>query len=272
MSKVKHLSHSAVSDAASCGEKFRLRRIVKVPTIPSWALVGGSAVHTATENLDRQDFGLPLEGPTTFAEAFAEEIERRQQESDTDPETWRASGRVSREWPGKENQKWWLHHGQGMVQNWRSWLTANNFHIWITPDCQPAIELKFETEMFGVPVVGYIDRILTDNRGIYPVDLKSGASAPKDFDQLYLYALAIEEMYGIMPYRASYFMNRTAMSPSCEVKRSVADRITYRITTAAKMVENDIFLPNTSPLCSYCEVRNYCYQWGGEQSPDVLPW
>ena len=272
MTDIRHLSHSAISDIASCGEKFRLRRIVKVPTAPSWALIGGSAVHAATEALDKMDFGMPVDGPTNFVEAFEAEIDRRVEETDTDPKTWRASGRASREWPEKESRAWWLANGPAMVANWHAWLIGSGNQIWITPDGQPAIELEFRTEMFGIPVVGYIDRILENAHGAYPVDLKSGAATPKDFDQLYLYSLAIEEMYGDLPKIAAYYMNRTNTIVPCEVRKDTASRIRYRVEAAAKMVEHGIFLPNTSMLCNYCEVRNYCYQWGGAESKGVRPW
>jgi len=275
MSEIRHLSHSAISAVASCGEKFRLERVVKVPRTPSWALVGGSAVHAATETLDKQDFGLPVDGPVSFAEAFEAEIKARAQESGTDPDSWRASGRASKEWPEKESRKWWLANGPSMVVNWRNYIhRAQDMRtfIWITPDGQPAIELKFETEMFGFPVVGYIDRIMENPNGIFPVDLKSGANMPKDCDQLYLYALAVEEMFGNLPRMAAYYMNRTGAMFPCEVKKDTADRIRYRVETAAKMVKNEIFLPNSSMLCNYCEVRDYCYQFGGSRSAEVRPW
>lgn len=46
------LSYSQMETLLSCGEKYRLTKIVQVPEQPAWYLIGGSAVHTATEVYD----------------------------------------------------------------------------------------------------------------------------------------------------------------------------------------------------------------------------
>lgn len=46
------LSYSQMETLLSCGEKYRLTKIVQVPEQPAWYLIGGSAVHTATEAYD----------------------------------------------------------------------------------------------------------------------------------------------------------------------------------------------------------------------------
>lgn len=53
---MSHLSYSQVETLLSCGEKYRLTKIVQVPEQPAWYLIGGSAVHTATEAYDLAAF------------------------------------------------------------------------------------------------------------------------------------------------------------------------------------------------------------------------
>jgi len=53
---MSHLSYSQLETFLSCGEKYRLSRIVGVPEEPAWYLIGGSAVHEATEAYDRALF------------------------------------------------------------------------------------------------------------------------------------------------------------------------------------------------------------------------
>lgn len=48
-----HLSYSQFDTFLSCGEKYRLTKIVEVPEKPAWFLIGGTAVHEATEVYDR---------------------------------------------------------------------------------------------------------------------------------------------------------------------------------------------------------------------------
>jgi len=51
-----HISYSALTTYLDCGWKYYLSRIVKVPERPTWYLVGGSAVHEATEAYDKELF------------------------------------------------------------------------------------------------------------------------------------------------------------------------------------------------------------------------
>lgn len=52
----KHLSPSSINTLLTCGEQFRLSRVVRVPQRPMWAGIGGSVVHKLTEELDREHF------------------------------------------------------------------------------------------------------------------------------------------------------------------------------------------------------------------------
>lgn len=49
-----YLSPSQISSLLTCGEQFRLTRLLHVPERPMWAGIGGSAVHRMTEDLDRE--------------------------------------------------------------------------------------------------------------------------------------------------------------------------------------------------------------------------
>lgn len=49
----EHMSFSQASSLLSCGEQYRLTRILGVPDPSGWALVGGKATHRATELYDR---------------------------------------------------------------------------------------------------------------------------------------------------------------------------------------------------------------------------
>ena len=50
----EHMSPSQINELLTCGEKFRLSRLVRVPSRPMWAGIGGTVVHKLTEELDRE--------------------------------------------------------------------------------------------------------------------------------------------------------------------------------------------------------------------------
>lgn len=51
-----HLSYSTINGYRECGKRFFLQKIVRVEQLPGLAAIGGNAVHSATELLDRAAF------------------------------------------------------------------------------------------------------------------------------------------------------------------------------------------------------------------------
>lgn len=49
-----HMSPSSISTLLTCGEQFRLSKLLHVPQRPMWAGIGGSVVHKQTEEMDRE--------------------------------------------------------------------------------------------------------------------------------------------------------------------------------------------------------------------------
>lgn len=51
-----YLSPSQIKSLLTCSEQYRLERVLRAPSRPSWAAVGGSVVHLITEALDREAY------------------------------------------------------------------------------------------------------------------------------------------------------------------------------------------------------------------------
>lgn len=51
-----YLSPSQINSLLTCGEAFRLTRMLKVPERPMWASIGGTAVHRLTEIRDLEEY------------------------------------------------------------------------------------------------------------------------------------------------------------------------------------------------------------------------
>lgn len=275
---IQHLSYSTLADWKECGEKVRLRKVENLRGAPSWSLIGGSLVHTITENLDRQDFGIPVDGPTEFNEdVFLAFIEAEEDKSQSDRADWRAAGRVSKEWPNKENYDWWLHNGPAMVNNWRRFLSGPTYQIAMTPDGAPAIELSIEFELGGVKVVGYIDRVLEHfpTGELIVVDLKSGSRDPLTSDQLGLYRVGLSARYGeaFTPVWGTYFMTRKgATTLPVDLRKYSDGRLEYEYDAAWRGIQAGIFIPKVGPLCSSCGVREFCRAVDGSQADKFLPY
>jgi RecB family exonuclease len=274
------LSHSAVEDYSQCGEKYRLRRIAKVPQVPSWALVGGSAFHVVTEHLDNLDFGYDDGGPETFGEAMLEEIDLRIQESGVLPEYWTASGRASKEWPDKENKDFWLSQGPIWLSTYRRFLASSPWQVWITPDGQPAVELELDWFIGDVQVRGFIDRIYENvvTGALAVIDIKTGSREPGP-KQLITYHNGLSALWrarewpGEPPRWGAFYMARKGfMSEPVDIATPDDGRLEHDYAKAALGIESQIFLPSTSALCGSCSVRDYCREAGGDKAWQELPY
>ena len=121
----KHMSHSSLSTWLDCGERFYLERVAGAPQSKAWYLIGGSAFHTATEWLDRGEMGDP-----TAAFLLAWNQQCGKELVGVDIATVRAGGKATKEWPNKEDQAWWLHHGPIMVAQYVAWRDARLAEGW----------------------------------------------------------------------------------------------------------------------------------------------
>ena len=51
-----HLSYSTVNGYRDCGKRFYFQKIARLEQLPGFAAIGGNAVHSATELLDKAAF------------------------------------------------------------------------------------------------------------------------------------------------------------------------------------------------------------------------
>jgi len=281
-----HLSHSQCSSLQTCGWRYALEKGLHVPQQPSWATVGGGAVHTATEWWDNWTLNdqWVTDRPSIeelFNKAFDQEIEERlKQEPDYTKDQWRASGRASKAWPEKENEQWWRSEGPAMVMSWVTWRTNNSqWEIAMLPgpggEALPGIELEAKPTIGGVQVIQYIDRLFTnpDQTALLVVDIKSGRE-PESAQQLGSYGLGLEETYGVTPSHGAYWMARTGGTTALEDMRLwTRERLDHIYSTANEIRKQGLLLPKKSMMCSGCSVRDYCLEVGGSMSDTVpTPW
>lgn len=274
-----HMSYSQVSTMLHCGEQYRLSRALHLPEAPAWALVGGSAVHQASEVYDFAllDGVVPDYDPTdpkalfaaAFDECVAKEVSKAPDEY-ADTATWKASGRASKAFPNKEDESFWRANGPTFVGNWINWRNNNSAEVWRDDEGKLAVELEATVEIAGMPVKVYIDRVMKSSAGLVIVDLKSGAQTPKDGLQLAVYKLAVFSEYGLDVPWGQYWNARDGQaSVAHDLSQYPQERLDYVFGGVRKMQEQNIFIPHVTNMCSSCGVRRFCRAYGGELSGEV---
>jgi len=179
------LSYSQIDSWLTCAERYRLERLEKVPTPPTWPLVGGRAVHVATELVDRDTWGMKHDDPgvaaawhATFNVVMDEAAD--EDATGTPPSQWRTSR--------GHGQEWWSDNGARMVANWVRTRQERDWHLF-ADDPALGVELYVDGFYGDNRVRGYIDRLLmTPDGEPFVCDIKTGEKAPLFPMQLGIYA------------------------------------------------------------------------------------
>lgn len=261
----KHTSYSAITSWLNCGHSYDLNRNLHIDGVQAWWSLGGNAVHSATEHWDALEYMGDADGFDTkavFAKCLEDALKQRKN----------AEGFEIRSKAGQDKD-WWLVDGPRQVQGYIDWRRSSGWNL-LDIEGVPCIEVKIEHEFGGIPVLGYIDRIMVNQDGIGAiVDLKSGARKPSSHLQLGMYAAAVREIYGIDIQWGAYFMTRksemTDLHSLVQYDKAYLDAL---IAPFARARELKVFVANpTSQLCGYCDVRHACIFQSGDSALKYLP-
>lgn len=279
----ERLSHSQLNSWATCAERYRLERIVGVPSVPAWNLIGGSTVHEMSERYDFARLGVVKpehDGNATFEDVFERRTSEAEEQSGFDRSQFRASGRKSAQWPDKENHLWWFANGPAMVKRWVTFTRNCPWDVWIAPDGKPAIELDFVLPLLpdenGVPsleVKGFIDRVFQTATGdLIVFDLKTGASKQSSNRQLGTYKIGLSQKYGVDAKYGTFWDARSGVtSDVAPLNEYSVERVEWQFGRVREARRLNIFIPNPGPMCSACSVRDSCYEVTPEASASTRP-
>lgn len=243
--------------------------MVKEPEVPAWWFVGGNAIHTATETFDRKyptreslkEFAAAGSDTNFFLDAFELEVGRVVAESGVVESEWRSGGRVSKQYPNKENRDWWLENGPVMFDQWVKWRVGSGWEI-ASFDGVFSIEIGFKFDIgSGTELQMYLDRLMVNEHGeLVVVDLKSGSSSPKSPLQLAVYAYGAEKMLGVRPKWGTFWKARDGVtSHLVDLDTFPSDRVEYIVSGFDKLRKQGIFLPNLDE-CGWCGFNQVC-EW-----------
>ncbi|MFF3363552.1 RecB family exonuclease [Streptomyces misionensis] len=205
-----HLSHSSRETLERCARAYFLTRMTKAPQTPALWLVGGSAVHEATEHYDLMSVvgneDISKSAVRQIWEAYFEAQVAEAREKEPEESKWRRSK--------TEGVEEWRRNGLQFVQSYIDWRERSPWEIWTTPDGEPAIELDVSGKLPGcsVEIKAFLDRVFWDPvmKQLAIVDLKTGKKPPKTPAQFETYAALLKVKYDVDVHMGVPFMNRMA--------------------------------------------------------------
>jgi putative RecB family exonuclease len=258
-----YISHSAMSTWLNCGWSFYLTRIQKIQENPSYWLVGGKSLHEGTEIYDALEPGVAFDSRAVFEQRWAENYKLADNGM-----PFRAGGKKSTAYPNKEDARWWLDNGPKMLDFWVQFRETSGYTIYELPDGAKAVETELNTEVGGVSMKGFLDRLMVSPEGeLIVVDIKTSSKAPVTYTQLGTYAILTEKTMGIRPVKGAYWMARTGeLTEPVELDHYTEGRLATHVKGFKIAVDNNIFIPQPGFMCGTCSVNHACYAVKGKNS------
>lgn len=256
----EHISYSSFNTWLECGWKYYLTKVEDVPEKHAVWFTGGTAVHTATEELDRamlEGYSLEVLRDSASLDKIWNnswyKVLREDEEQYGDMTTW--------EYRGREDISWWYGEGRWMLERWADFLAGG----WSVHE--DFIEKQYKIPVGDTMVKMAIDRVLVDYDGNKVlVDIKTGASSQRHPLQLAVYAWALSKE-GVSIDKAGFWDARSGHISVWNLEHLTTERIEDMFATFDKARKSDIFLPNLNS-CGRCGVLSYCKWLNGKHTKE----
>lgn len=252
-----HRSVSQYTTFIQCGEAYRLERVAKAPQTPAAWLVQGTAVHAAIEAYELSYRALTAGEAASVFQAKYEQGIAELLEVEPDPDRWLTGNARTK---GSLDISRRQDAGEQQVRDYIAAMPASPFTVWEIMPGYLAVELPFELVLGDVLVKGFIDQVLEDESGRLLVrDLKTGSKRPVTPLQLGVYALAVEDAYGVRPGYGDFYMFKdggpTAAYDLSEYTRERVGRWFHDMDRAESA---GIYLASPGDHCRVCSVYQWC--------------
>lgn len=255
-------SVSQYNQYTRCPMSYKLARIDKVWQRPAAWLPQGTAFHDVAELVEIwESYGMPLsldEAQELYRTFYARDIEAFSEET-PNFDWWSWSGPYN----GERDIERRYHVGLEQVEKFMAWRQDKGQKIWVTPDGQPAIELYFEIELDGIRVRGYIDAVVEVGGELRVRDYKTGNTPGDDF-QLGVYALAVEEMFGVEVSTGDYYMagkkgKKPAATHPYDLTEWTREKVSEKFHEVEAAIQEGRFEPDPeTSKCQFCDVSYSC--------------
>lgn len=241
------LSHSSVNLYKTCPQKWKFRYIDKIQEKPKSFFSFGKSVHAALEYLFSKfpDHVLPLEDVLAYYK-----------------ENWIQEGYES-----PSQAKWFFQEGDRILRGFYSKHHEDFKKVF-------RIEFKFNFDIDGVPMTGFIDRIDELPSGKLSIlDYKTGRAFDKsrvrNEPQLTLYQMAARDLLGKdVETVGLYHLNSLTPLVVPAHSKGMENKVRQSVLESAKGINENVFDPKPDPSghCKWCDYIQICPAFSGKKS------
>ncbi|SIR89233.1 putative RecB family exonuclease [Williamsia sterculiae] len=252
------LSPSRAADFKQCPLLYRLRAIDRIPETPTTAQARGTLVHAALENL----FDLPAELRTP--EAALDLVDG----------AWAAicaQAPELRELVPEDETTTFLSGAHKLMTTYFRMEDPSRFDA---ESCEVRVEVEIDGDVL---LRGFVDRVdVAPDGRVRVVDYKTGRSPGEAFEakalfQMKFYALAIQRTTGTLPTRLQLMYLADGQQLTYDPDRDEIERFGRTLAAIWRAIRTagttGDFRPRRSRMCSFCDHRSLCPEFGGTPPP-----
>lgn len=242
----QHTSYSQLNTWLECGERYRLQYVEDVEQQPAWWTIGGKAIHSITEDIDKNT--------TTWSTLTPEVIGQYIDNAYAD-----TVGLISQPFlTSKQDKDYWIKNIPSHIEQWTEWIKQSQYGIIQNKQGKKAVELEVIVDILGTPFKGYVDRIVASPSGLAVLDIKTGTKQPDNPLQLAFYRYAVKKQYGIELDKGIFFMTKNGKVLEYDLSGYTDKIIETMITQLAVAKDNNVYIPKEGSGCFICPVRKHC--------------
>ncbi len=235
---MRPLSHSSIYLYRDCPKRWHFKYIEKIPEKPKHFFSFGKSMHSVLEYFYNVQT-LPPPDLEKVLKNYHKNWLTEGYQNETQEADYKAQGeRILREYYAKHIDRFRIPY---------------------------FVEYRFNLEVDGVKVVGFIDRIdkLDDGR-LSIVDYKTGKAIPKSRvaqdQQLTMYQMACEELLGLKVEELTFYHlpSQTALTVGPHKKEQIAV-LREKIVDTAEQIKAEKFVPKPEERkCGWCDYKPLC--------------
>lgn len=246
------MSHSRYEVYATCGERYRLEKIERVPKTPSIYAIAGTAFHEWTDYFDGT---LPIDVKMDHVDWWQDRL------TDLVDESVEKSGFELREWDNPKRsadlnktafEKFRDEIGPDMISKYIEWRKQTFWNV-------EAIELELTYQLGDVRGIAKVDRVFyrPEQDDLIAVDTKTW-SKKRVTAQLPTYLVALRQNGWGVSGAAYYEARKGTCTEPLSYKYWDENRLAALHQQAAHMISEGWFLPAPGEQCRMCDVRRFC--------------
>ncbi len=258
----EHFSFSQLAAFEKCPLQYKFGFIFRVPTRRKAVFSFGKTMHNTLHSFLKQvNEEKQNEQNNLFGFSSSKDKKRENSVTLDDLVEMYEKNWIDEWYENKKQKEEYYKLGKKIIKDFYSDFAVKPPKI-LKIDGNLALEIPFNLKIAKHTIRGQIDRIDELEGGTAVIDYKTGSSKnklnPEDKEQLIIYQIAAEEIFGLKPKELVYFYLNDGTKASFISNDKEKNNLKEKIVQKIGEIKNSDFGPTPGWQCSFCDFKEIC--------------